>query len=290
MRKKSITAILVVISLVSGAAGCKLNPGQSWYKPNSYTWFNPFTGPKGDGPKPYDQKSIASPNRPNIGQTPDIATPPGGYVSDESRFLNAQAGNAITTKPAQNGLNTPGTKVASTNGGYAPYDSYDAPLGATTPTDIQRTSIYTPAPGSNPAGQVNPAYNNYNGGGSYNGTGIQDNGYSVPSTPAYPAGVPATTPPAGNGYSPYGAIPANPAGSSVPNPALTGAAPVSTPVYQSAPSANSYGVPTATPGNVNPNPMGAAPTGFGTPQPATGGFSATPSAYGNATGGYSPTY
>ena len=171
----SFVTALVLLSLLSGAIGCK-NNGGAWYKPNSYSWHNPFKS-KEDTLSPYSGSAA----KPSIGAQPNVATPPGGY-GDKAREAEFQASKAEKQVQVQHGNTITGgapqdpNRVAMSEfpayGGNIPaeytypdpnvYPSQYAPHTGTTPQNYQQTSIqqsvYSPhyPAGPNPADYAAP--------------------------------------------------------------------------------------------------------------------------------------
>jgi hypothetical protein len=276
IRTESIVTALVCVSLLFGAIGCRLNGG-AWYNPKSYSWHNPF---KSNEAPSFDAEGTAHASvKPSLGAQPNVTTPPGGYTSkeDEARFFAGKKDSMVVPQYGVGTLSADGSRVASANvppastSGYAPTDhSYNPyattnPYGAAdnslaaghpTPTQYQQTNYhYEQAAPAVPANQP----------GAYPVSGFPENGTTSP--PAYqpyntPASSPYATPaPANANYAPYGTPESNPTYGT-----QTNLPPYTTqpqPIQQTLPP-NNYGVPTATPYQVDP---------------AAGGFTANPSNY-----------
>ncbi|MDR0869970.1 MAG: hypothetical protein LBN39_04175 [Planctomycetaceae bacterium] len=253
--RKTIAAVLVVLSLVSGAVGCKSNGGP-WYKPNTYAFYNPFNGKDAMDSEGSAHASI----KPSLDSQPNVNVPPGGYTSqdDEAKYYAGRTEGNKTVVPQYGTTNfgTTDSRVASTQSPsnplpnsylpaetpYSPYGPADGINAVPAAAAYQPTSYYDAAPAVQP-----PA--------AYPGTGIQGVNPAAVPYGAAPAAAPQ------NNYSPYNSAPAV-------NPAAPAAPASSVPVYGQPVSANNYGVPTATPNN--PMPAGTA---------APAAFTATPSAY-----------
>lgn len=258
-RTKSIVAALALLSLVSGAIGCKSNGGP-WYNPKSYAFHNPFK--EGSEAPPYRGEATAQANaKPSLDAQPHINTPPGGYAkADEAEFF-AGSQKAVQT---QYGQGTEMNRVASTTypapeatpGAYSvpesynPYSTPDPAMANYQQTRYQQAyeqPANNPMPGSHPAPMTTvPA--------------------PAESMPVY--GNPASNPAA----APYGTT--TPAASPYPiQPQPAQGQPVASP-YANAPA--TYGVPAATPYNVDPAAAGAYGNGYtanpSSYQPTTGGF------------------
>jgi len=95
----SIAAFAAALLFVSGTVGCRSNGGD-WYKPTTYSWYNPFTQESPATTRPSD--AFANTKKPSLDSHPNVSTPQGGY-SDGSSLANRST-------PQQTG----------TSGGYAP--------------------------------------------------------------------------------------------------------------------------------------------------------------------------
>ena len=201
-RTKSIVAAFVLLSLVSGAIGCRSNGGP-WYNPKSYTWHNPL---KSSEAPPYGVEGAAQANtRPSMGAQPNVNTPPGGYTNkeDEARFLAGKKdGTVLVPQYGATLDNADSSRVASSNNaagahsaypetanGYNPYSNTNPYGGADTlaHSGYQQTNLHT-------AGVPQQT-------GVYPGTGTPGTTTSDPMV--YPGTV--APPSAAGGYSPYSA-------------------------------------------------------------------------------------
>ncbi len=256
-RSNSIVTALVLLSLVSGAIGCKSNGG-AWYKPNSYTWYNPFSS-KDDPIPPYSGEHAAT-AKPSIGAQPNVAAPPGGYgdKAKEAEFYAAKpekqvqpqygntitGGSAPTSTPAADQNRVAMADAPLYNGAPANYstpnpysvpDAYYQPNSGVTPASYQPTSIQQPNAGYQQpnAGYQQPAAGYQQPAAYQQPTGYQPNGMSPNPADYAPSATPSpyspnTSVPATN-YSPFAAQPEAQQGFG---------APVST---TTAPAANAYG-------------------------------------------------
>ena len=75
---------LVLLTIVIGVVGCKMNGGP-WYKPGSYSMHNPF--------KSQDDSHHVTTTKPSIGAQPNVTPPPGGYGTKQ---VLPQYGNTVT--------------------------------------------------------------------------------------------------------------------------------------------------------------------------------------------------
>ena len=152
-RNHPIVTALVLLSLASGAIGCKSNGG-AWYKPDSYSFHNPFK--KEDTiPPTYSDRTATS--KPSIGATPNVSPPPGGYgdPARETEFLMGKADKQVQPHYGQTitgGAQPEAHRVAisetPTYGGNVPggYGTYSDPnqYPGVTPPNYQQTSIQQP--------------------------------------------------------------------------------------------------------------------------------------------------
>ncbi|MDR3198277.1 MAG: hypothetical protein LBU34_10465 [Planctomycetaceae bacterium] len=288
IQKKSIVGTLMCFLLIFGVIGCRLNG--NWYNPKSYTWYNPF---KSNEAPAFDAEGTAHATpKPSLGVPPNVTPPTGGYTSkeDEARFFAGKSKENIpqygASLPADgNRVASANTPLTSTTHSYAPannaYGNYGSTYGVTnnglaaesqaTPTRYQQTNYHYEQPTTNiPANQP----------GVYPGYGVQENGavpphvyqpsYTTPPTTSFAAPNPQTT-----NYTPF-ATPENttiyntqqptlPA-YNTPQPAYNSTQPVYNTTQPVPPPNNNYGVPTATPNNIDPaagftaNPSNYQPT------------------------------
>jgi len=272
-RNNPIVAALVLLSLVSGAIGCKSNGG-AWYKPNSYTWHNPLK--KGESIAPYQDRTATT--KPSMREQPNVATPPGGYgeapkteytAGKTEKQVQPHYGQTITggTQPdAQVAMTDPNLHGGNVPAGYVSYDS-----------------AYPSTP--NPYSPVTPqSYPQ-----SYQPVSIQQSGYPMGPNPAdYATPNNGVTPPAHpQTVPPANYLPFPPAGQSY-DAAPQGFSPQATPsAYDQAPQ-QGFGV--SQQGFGAPQQDYSQQQGFGTPPNSytpppsygTTGYTATPS----MTGGY----
>ncbi len=263
-RIQTIVTAFVLLSLVSGAIGCRSNGGP-WYHPKTYSFHNPF-GAK-EAPLFGADESAQANARPSMGEQPNVNTPPGGYTNkeEEARFNAGNKEKALLTQYDAASLRSDTSRVASANTsvpqsfypdntinnpGYTPYGTYGGndilPNAGYQHTTLHSANAVTPSsvyPGSaTPMGST-PA--------------------ASPATDAmvYPGvAAPSSTvmPSAAESYSPYG----TPASG-----ATTSAAPAGVPIYGDPAATNPMGSAMGTQGFAAPvqNPMAppAAPQGFG---------------------------
>ncbi len=120
---RSFFATMIIVSLCCGFIGCKSNGG-SWYKPNSYTWHNPF---KKAAMEEDEYGQFAEDNSgiklPKDGQIPDLDTPAGGYSNDQFARNNTRsnlgASTAMSTNAPRTGIPTTGTpNYSGSTGSY----------------------------------------------------------------------------------------------------------------------------------------------------------------------------
>lgn len=164
IQTRSLIAALVLVSFCCGFTGCKSRgTGGPWYKPSSYTWYNPFKGsPEDDEYGMYANDESES--LPRNGLSPEISAPREGYGNDRSAERvamnqNGQSYDASRTGQYPNSnAYTANSRVAGTNpsAGVQPA-SYDPNYGYT----ANRTPAPATNPGYNTAGShvnPNPAY------------------------------------------------------------------------------------------------------------------------------------
>jgi len=260
-RNHSFVTALVLLSLFSGAIGCQSNGG-AWYKPNSYSWHNPFKTGK-ETISPYSDRTAAA--KPSAVAQPNVTAPPGGY-SDKSRDADLQAGK--TEKQVQAQLQVQHGNTIT--GGAIP----DANRVAMSDPPVYGANVpagYTyPDPGASPyPNQYSP-----NTGGilpNYPQTSIQQSAdYATPNGTGAPSAYPAPPP---SNYSPFAA----PAYDATPPQGFAApATPYSAAPQQGlvAPQQN-YGAPA----NYN-NGFGADANGYTAPPSYGSGYTATPSTTG----------
>ena len=285
-RTNSIVAAFVLLSLVSGAIGCRSNGGP-WYNPKSYAWHNPF---KASEAPAFDAEGTAQANqKPSIGAQPNVNTPPGGYTNhqEEARFL-AGNGKKDTVMVPQYGV-TPGTtdnsRIASTTGTPAPQSAYpETPYNPYAAMDNTTTAGMTPQPGiyqgtNLHTASVPPSTQT----GAYPGTGVQSAGTFDPMT--YPGTAPAAAPTTvqAGGYSPYGAPVTTPQNAAPIYGDSTATNPYAQPVtqtgYTAQPSApQSYAAPQYDAQPTQQQGFGA-PVGTAAPVNPYPGYTAAPSSY-----------
>ena len=108
---RSFVVTVVVVSLCCSFIGCKLNNGGSWYKPNSYTWHNPFK------PKTFEEDEysrFAEENNgirmPSHNQAPDLdlSPPPAGYSGNQMAQNTARPSNTAVGGSTVGGYPSPG--------------------------------------------------------------------------------------------------------------------------------------------------------------------------------------
>ena len=265
-RNNSIVAALVLLSLVSGAIGCKSNGG-AWYKPNSYSLHNPF---KKEERNPFKKEEPIAPYqataKPSIGAQPNVTPPPGGYgnKAQEAEFTAGKMEKQVQPQYGQTitGGIQPETQVAMSDPNV--YGG-NAPVGYTYPTD---SGAY-----SNP-NQYSPVTPQ-----NYQSTSIQQPGYPTGPNPAdyaapntgvaSPSAYPSTVPP--TNYSPF----VSPAGQPYDAAPPQGFAPPAT--YDPAPQ-QGFGAPQQGYG-VPQQGYGVNPNGYTSP-PNYGGYTALPSTAG----------
>lgn len=287
IQAKTIVAAFVLLSLASGAIGCRYNGAGAKYNPGSYSFYNPF---KESEAPPYRQEETARTTpKPHMEGVPNVQEAPGGYANPGQKYVSTQydylqqenpaENNRIASVPSYSDMTAPGnTSVYShPESTYAPYQTSDA---------YQQARYQMPYDqGGQPTGVQT-------------GTGVtpiwSDPGYPVANpVPMNQGTVPAgyQAPPASDGFPAYGnPMQGNPMQQPVsqsqpiyqPQPAYgapTGAAPVE--AYGAQPSLyeNSqaiYGVQAATPGTVDampnvvqPSPYTVNPSSY---QPGVNGF------------------
>ncbi len=246
-RIKSIVTAFVLLSLVSGAIGCRSNGGP-WYNPKTYAFHNPFG--KDEAPLYGSEGTSQANTRPSIGEQPNVNTPPGGYTNKEAeeRFLAGRKDTAMVPQYGASQVGADANRIASTtmpsqpsyysdgtagNPGYSTYGEGQYGAGAygsniVPSTDYQRTTLHSP-------GGYNPMAN----------------------TPAAPAADPMVYP---GSVAPNSATSAYPGAMATPSP-TEGYPPFGAPAQSTAPSvvppmgAPIYGDPTVA--NPAANPMGA---------------------------------
>lgn len=139
-RTKSIVAVLALLSLASGAIGCRHTAGP-WYSPSSYAWgFKPSE----ETIPPYEHDGLAGTNTlPHTVAPPMIQEPSGGYTTTPQRTVLTQYELQQNTQVAR--ADSPATTTPT------------GPYHDTVPMDYQRTNAHTPYSGySDPS--MSPAY------------------------------------------------------------------------------------------------------------------------------------
>ena len=215
-RSNLIVTALVLLSLVSGAIGCK-HTGGPWYKTSSYSSHNPFKS-KDDTLEPYSRDYA----KPSIGTNPNVTPPPGGYgdKNAEARFNASRPEKQLTTQYGMGQDNRVAmTEVPSSSYGGNVYPSSDpnafqnpsqyAPnIGGVTQhnyqhTSIQQTGMIQPGMEQNPHFYQQP-----------NTDGLPTGGYSpLPHPPTYDTLPPqGFAPPTATGFEsvPQNSFGANP--------------------------------------------------------------------------------
>ena len=163
---RSFLAMMILVSLCCGFVGCKSNGGR-WYKPNSYSWHNPF---KRAAVEEDEYGMFAEDNNgirlPKDGQTPELDTPAGGY----SKNSNAVATNMDSAPrtgvpaPANSGYYS-GTQMqqqanpaVAMNGGIQ-QTTYPQPQQYQTPAPVANQQYYNQTPQNTaPVQNANPNY------------------------------------------------------------------------------------------------------------------------------------
>ena len=137
IQNHSIVTALVLFSLVSGAIGCKNTGMGPWYKPDSYSFYNPF---KKEDPV---ESSYSSP-KPSLTATPNVTPPLGGYGTE--KHLQLQHGNTPTGCARPEASHVAASEAPPFGGPYSDsgmYPQYSAqnhgPSGMAPPT-YQHTS------------------------------------------------------------------------------------------------------------------------------------------------------
>lgn len=285
IQAKTIVTAFVLLSLVSGAIGCRYNGAGAKYNPGSYSFYNPF---KGSEAPPYRQEETAgTTQKPHLEGAPNIQEAPGGYanpgtqkyVSTQYDHLNqdpAAEHNRIASVPVYSDMSAPGnTSVYShPETTYAPYQASDTYQPARyqlpydqggQPTGVQQTAPPMWSDPGNPAANPMPM-----------------NQGTVPAGYQAPTGYQA--PPASDAFPVYGNPMQQPVSQPIyqPQPAYeapTGSVPTQS--YGAQPSLyeNSqaiYGVPAATPATVDAMPNTVQPSPYtvnpSTYQPGVNGF------------------
>ncbi len=212
-RIQSIVAafvLLSLLSLVSGAVGCRSNGGD-WYNPKTYSFYNPF---KPNEAPLFDPEGSAQVNNlPSMGAQPDVSTPPGGYgnggsavVTQYGASTDSALGNSVHGNTAENRVAlvnpTPSqtTYPGSTNApfGYEQYPYQKTTLHSPEATSQAPSGFGGPTNSMPVASGADPMV--YPGGAVPNGvmggiaTPSPTESYSPFATPAAPSGMPAGAP------------------------------------------------------------------------------------------------
>lgn len=298
IRTKSIVTAIALLSLVSGAVGCRMNGTGPWYNPQSYSWHNPFN--HGDAPARDDAPAHAMTAKPSMGMSPEVSIPPGGYAqhgSAEADFFAGSSQKPMATQysPAQNesvqvaanpyAVQDPAA-VAGMQSSYNPYAMQAQNL--TPNANYQQTSARSY---ENNATTAIPSNNVQGYGQQYN----QQFGEQPASPHMHQGMTPSAIPQGGQNNpmptsTPYSVTP-NPyttmAPSAVPNAfnvpsssETTQSATNQYPVNHYANAQANYGVAAATPFDVNPQPATPAFPANPVATPTTNnGYMASPSNY-----------
>lgn len=260
---QSIVAAIVLLSLVSGAVGCRSNGTGPWYHPKTYSWHNPFK--ESEAPAFKGEGAEQANKKPSMEATPNVSTPPGGYANPgkESGFLAGSQQKAVQTQY--------GHGAGSETNHAAQASPYSVPE-AMTVASVPAPAVSSPEP-YNPYAAAVDTNSVAATPGAYQQTRYYEQQQPVANpmtaSPAPMAPMADNAPVYGN---PYGA-PSNPA------PMNQSAQPAQSP-YAPMPTASpygntqtTYGVPASTPYNVD--------------QPLPGGYTANPSSYQpTTTGGF----
>jgi len=120
---RSFVVAVVAVSLCCSLIGCKSNGG-SWYKPNTYSFHNPFKKGSDFGEDDYGRYAEGNNGivTPRQGQEPDLnlTTPSGGYSGNQvaqntNRSTNANVPNSSNPPPGQNPANNPNYQTQQAN-------------------------------------------------------------------------------------------------------------------------------------------------------------------------------
>jgi len=116
---RSFVVTMVVVSLCCGFVGCKLTPGGKWYKPTSYSLYNPFKKGYSEeneyGRYAEENNGIRMPSRDQTPSDLDLSPPAGGYSRDQV----AQNTNRSSNVNVPNGSNVGGYPPPNPNSSVA---------------------------------------------------------------------------------------------------------------------------------------------------------------------------
>jgi hypothetical protein len=259
-RTTTIVTVLAVLSLVSGAVGCRSNGSGPWYQPNSYTWGNPFKTAENSTAPRHDYQQ-ADNTKPSLGAQPSVTAPPSGYTSKESEDARFHPNTTQNTYGIS--ANQESSMVASAQ---SPAPSYGSGYSAAD------SASYRPSYGSGDLTQ-NTAQNNtpnyqYQGSAAQPSVYPPASNYQETSATTYP-----TTPSYSN--QPYGNNAVTQTAAQTPAAPQGNYAPFGTPAQETNPLYGNQSSPTTGYGaqpqstSVYGN-QSATPAPYGTTEPAAG--------------------